>query len=153
MMTIIFHMILFILWCFDFISIPVCKQYMDNLCVIFILEKSELLTSFSLTLNTAKLLAPDHSKDSLPCLNGFRVVAMAWVLLGHRLFHMLILPSLRLKDFSEVKIVCATGTSIYIRNVRYYVFLTWYPHTIYNSSWIDNSLICIFWDNALCMTI
>lgn len=70
--------------------------------------KSELLTSFSLTLNTGKLLAPDNSKDSLPCLNGLRVVSMAWVLLGHRLFHFLILPSLRLKDFSEVglTIVC-----------------------------------------------
>lgn len=70
--------------------------------MLFLSDKSELLTSFSITLNTAKLLAPDNSKDSLPCLNGVRVVAMAWVLLGHRLLHFLILPSLRLKDFSEV---------------------------------------------------
>lgn len=113
MMTIIFHKILFILWRFHFISslFQSANSAWKMFCVIFILEKSELLTSFSLTLNTTKLLDPDHSKDSLPCLNGFRVLAMAWVLLGHRLLHMLILPSLRLKDFSEVKIVCATGSS------------------------------------------
>lgn len=46
----------------------------------------EVLQCFSLYTNASKILSPSSSKpgeDHLDCLNGMRVLAMFWIVLGH----------------------------------------------------------------------
>ncbi|XP_046658828.1 nose resistant to fluoxetine protein 6-like [Homalodisca vitripennis] len=55
-------------------------------------EQNDLLVSFSVTSNTSQLLSTSDSPDSLPCLHGLRVLAMVWIIAGHRFMHEILVP-------------------------------------------------------------
>ncbi|XP_046661684.1 uncharacterized protein LOC124354918 [Homalodisca vitripennis] len=55
-------------------------------------ERKDLLVSFSITSNTSQLLSTTESPNSLPCLHGLRVLAMAWIIVGHRFVNLTLVP-------------------------------------------------------------
>uniref|UniRef100_A0A1B6GA25 Acyltransferase 3 domain-containing protein n=2 Tax=Cuerna arida TaxID=1464854 RepID=A0A1B6GA25_9HEMI len=64
-------------------------------------EKNTLLCAFSLKTNCRQMLSTRTTPAALTCLNGLRVLAMFWVILGHRMFAMLTFPALRPKTILE----------------------------------------------------
>ncbi len=45
--------------------------------------KNELLMSFSLISNIKKMVSTSATPKGMECLNGIRVISIAWVILGH----------------------------------------------------------------------
>uniref|UniRef100_A0A1B6KCS5 Acyltransferase 3 domain-containing protein n=2 Tax=Graphocephala atropunctata TaxID=36148 RepID=A0A1B6KCS5_9HEMI len=64
-------------------------------------DKNTLLCAFSLTTNGRQMLSTKTSSAALTCLNGLRVLAMIWVMTGHRMIHMLGFPALRPMNILE----------------------------------------------------
>ncbi|KAG8287299.1 hypothetical protein J6590_041543 [Homalodisca vitripennis] len=65
-------------------------------------EKNNLLCTFSLETNVRQMLSTQTTPAALTCLNGLRVIAMIWVILGHRMLQMISFPSIRPKTIIEV---------------------------------------------------
>ncbi|XP_054279085.1 nose resistant to fluoxetine protein 6-like [Macrosteles quadrilineatus] len=62
---------------------------------------SELLRSFSVSRNCRSLLDTSHTCNTPRCLSGLRVIAMAWMMLGYRMIHLLACPNFRFKYLAE----------------------------------------------------
>ncbi|XP_046663102.1 nose resistant to fluoxetine protein 6-like [Homalodisca vitripennis] len=63
----------------------------------------KVIKCFSLVQNTRQLLdtsCPDVS-DTIPCLRGLRILALAWLMLGYRMLHLLACPNHRFKYLVE----------------------------------------------------
>ncbi|KAG8287295.1 hypothetical protein J6590_041539 [Homalodisca vitripennis] len=64
-------------------------------------DKNTLLCAFSLKTNGRQMISTRTTPAALTCLNGLRVLAMFWVIVGHRMFAMLTFPALRSKTILE----------------------------------------------------
>ncbi|KAG8287302.1 hypothetical protein J6590_041546 [Homalodisca vitripennis] len=64
-------------------------------------EKNTLLCAFSLSSNCRHMLSTQTSHVTLDCLNGLRILAMIWVIAGHRITIMLNFPVTRLRSIVE----------------------------------------------------
>uniref|UniRef100_A0A1B6H9A1 Nose resistant-to-fluoxetine protein N-terminal domain-containing protein n=1 Tax=Homalodisca liturata TaxID=320908 RepID=A0A1B6H9A1_9HEMI len=64
-------------------------------------DKNTLLCAFSLRTNGRQMLSTQTSSAALTCLNGLRVLALIWIMTGHRMLQMLGAVKLRQKDIME----------------------------------------------------
>ncbi|KAJ8922593.1 hypothetical protein NQ315_007623 [Exocentrus adspersus] len=60
-----------------------------------------IFVAFSFYTNGRKLFSTKKSADSLACLNGLRVLSLAWIVLGHRFMYLSFLPLVNLLDVLE----------------------------------------------------
>ncbi|XP_046660242.1 nose resistant to fluoxetine protein 6-like [Homalodisca vitripennis] len=65
-------------------------------------EKNAILCAFSLKTNVTQMLSTRASPTALTCLNGLRVLAIFWIMTGHRMLQMLSFPKQRGRDVYEV---------------------------------------------------
>ncbi|KAG8287294.1 hypothetical protein J6590_041538 [Homalodisca vitripennis] len=65
-------------------------------------QKNAILCAFSLKTNVTQMLSTRASPTALTCLNGLRVLAIFWIMTGHRMLQMLSFPKQRGRDVYEV---------------------------------------------------
>ncbi|XP_054259385.1 nose resistant to fluoxetine protein 6-like [Macrosteles quadrilineatus] len=64
--------------------------------------RNGLLAAWSLGANIGQMVNTSTTTAAITCLNGLRVIAMLWVIIGHRTLHLLSFPSLRYRAIPEM---------------------------------------------------
>lgn len=66
------------------------------------IDRIHVFTSFSLGRNIRQLFAADENPDSMHCIYGLRVLALTWIILGHRLYFAMFVPMTSFKGVLNV---------------------------------------------------
>lgn len=82
--------------------IPILFEQTVVIFYISFSDQNQLLTSFSLGRNILQLIAFENNPDSLPCIYGLRVIALAWIVLAHRLVMEISVPKTSFRGVSDV---------------------------------------------------